>query len=220
MDEKEVRKGYEFVETVPANRINWGAILGGTAIALFTQLLLTSLGLAIGLTALEPGQRIGEEAGAGTAIYLAIATIISIFAGAWAAGRFSGLVLKNDGMLHGIATLALTTLISLVALSIGLGAAVDSALTHGISAREAVSAPGSAIGVAPEGRTVDERTGAAAPLSPREERALQERTDEYSTGAAWTAFITGVLALIAAAIGGVMGMKSRPIRDEHRPLAI
>ncbi|OGI01606.1 MAG: hypothetical protein A2Y25_05550 [Candidatus Melainabacteria bacterium GWF2_37_15] len=216
MDEKEVRKGYEFVETVPANRISWGAILGGTAIALFTQLLLTLLGIAIGLTALEPGERVGEEAGIGTAIYLAIATIISVFAGAWAAGRFSGLVLKNDGILHGIATLALTTLISLVALSIGLGAVVDSALTHGISVRETVSAPGSAIGVAPEGTTPEERTGAAAPLSPTE----QERADEYSTAAAWTAFITGILALIAAAIGGVMGMKSRPIKDEHRPLTI
>lgn len=211
MNEKEVHKGYQFVETVSANRINWGAIIGGTVIGLFSQLLLTLLGVAIGLTALDPGQRVGEGFGAGSAIYLAIATIISVFVGAWAAGRFSGLVLKNDGILHGIATLALITLISLVALSIGLGTATNTALTYGIEPRDVYRQ----TGVAPTPTTEGETTGAAAPTGPR---ATQERTDRNITAAAWTAFITGLLSLVAAAMGGLIGMQSRPIKDEHRPL--
>lgn len=213
MGEKEVHKDYKFVETVPANRINWGAILGGTAIGLFVQTLFVLLGIAIGVTALDPGEQFTREAGVGTAIYLAIATIISVFVGAWSAGRFSGLVLKNDGMLHGVATLALLTLISLFAVSQG----IDSALTHGIRAAQVAEAQGIGVEGMTPGVTPEERTGAAAPLERR--GIYSERANEYSETAAWTAFITGLISLAVAAAGGVMGMRSRPIRDEHRPLS-
>jgi len=207
MSEKEIRKGYEFVETVPANRINWGAILGGTAIGLFTQILFILLGIAIGVTALEPGETIGERTSIATGIYLALATLISVFVGAWATGRFSGLVLKNDGVLHGIATLSLLTLISMFALAQG----VDNALTYNMKATRMEQM---------QARTVEEtlpgeRTGAAAPFGVEEGRA-----DGYDEAAAWIAFITGLLSLPTAAIAGVMGMKSRPIKDEHRPLTV
>lgn len=214
MGEKEVRKGYEFVETVPANRINWGAILGGTSIGLFVQLLLIVLGIAIGLTALEPGQRVGQGFGISTALYFAITSIISVFIGAWAAGRFSGLVLKYDGLLHGITTLSLITLISLFSLSSGFGQVVDTALTHGMRMDIRMGMGQTTM------QTPGERTGAAAPLSAEEQNALQQRADQYGTAAAWTAFITGLFALVAAAIGGILGMKSRPIKDEHRPLSV
>jgi hypothetical protein len=35
-------------------RISWGAVFAGTIMALVTQLLFTLLGLAIGLTVIEP----------------------------------------------------------------------------------------------------------------------------------------------------------------------
>ncbi len=208
MSEKEIRKDVKYVETVSANRINWGAILGGTTIGLFAQMLLILLGVAIGLTALDPGETITEGAGLASALYLAIATLISVFTGAWSAGRFSGFVLKKDGMLHGIATLSLLTLISLFALAQG----IDNAVTLGVRTYQAPQMQQRQA----EGITPREQTGAASPLTPGQ----MERANTYAETTAWIAFLTGLLSLIVAAFGGVLGMRSRPIKDEHTPLNI
>ena len=45
----------EDVRTIMLNRISWGAVLAGVAVALVTQLLLNMLGLGIGIATLDPG---------------------------------------------------------------------------------------------------------------------------------------------------------------------
>ena len=89
------------------SRINWGAIFGGTFIAMFFQIMLGLLGLAVGLSVLNPNY-VGatRNVSIGSGIWLLIITIISVFIGAFATGRFAGLQAKYDGLLHGIATLA------------------------------------------------------------------------------------------------------------------
>jgi hypothetical protein len=48
-------------------RISWGAIFAGTVVALVAQLLLTMLGLAIGLTIIDPplGRLLGRGLASG-----------------------------------------------------------------------------------------------------------------------------------------------------------
>lgn len=90
------------------NRVQWGPIVAGTAIALGTLLVLTVLGLAIGASAFEPG---GDASGWGTGagIYGAISAILAFFLAGWIAaktaavdGTFAGLM---NGLLAGVLTL-------------------------------------------------------------------------------------------------------------------
>lgn len=189
------------------SRISWGAIFGGAFIAMFFQLLLGLLGLAIGLTVLDPGQAIparGLTIGAG--IWMVLTTIISVFIGAFAAGRFAGLSAKYDGLLHGVATLAFLSILSIFLVSSGVSNVVGGAFSFGLQAAKLPQAQ-----QAMPGQTM-QQTGAAAQLqnmTPQQRMMIQQQANKYATTATWITFITSLLALIVAAIGGFLGMQSR-----------
>jgi hypothetical protein len=96
------------------SRISWGAIFAGTAVAFVAQILFTLLGLAIGLTIVEPmtGQAPWEGVGIGAGIWWVVTALISLFLGGWTAGRLSGMPLRQDAMLHGVVVWGLVTFIS------------------------------------------------------------------------------------------------------------
>lgn len=95
-------------------RISWGAIFAGTVVALVTQMALSLLGLAIGFGAVDPATEANPLGGIGTGagIWLAISSIASLFAGGLVAARLAGLPRKPDGILHGIVTWGLVTLLT------------------------------------------------------------------------------------------------------------
>lgn len=190
------------------SRINWGAIWGGTFIAMFFQLLLGLLGLAIGLSVLNPARAVTPQGiGIGTGIWMILITVISVFIGAFAAGRFAGLQAKYDGLMHGIATLAFLTILSVFLVSAGVSNVIGGAFTFGLQAAQVPQIQQAM----PQGmQPGSQPTGAAAPtLTPQQRMTLQQQADRYATGATWIAFITGLISLIVAAIGGLLGMQSR-----------
>ena len=101
-------------------RMSWGAVLGGVAVALVVQALLTLLGLGLGLATLEPATGQSPEA---TTLSVAAATwyggsgLVAAFAGGWVAGRLSAQPPQGTGGLHGLVTWAATTLVILFMLS-------------------------------------------------------------------------------------------------------
>jgi len=109
-------------------RISWGAIIGGTIIALVTQITLSLLGIGIGASTIhvQTGQT-GSGLGSGSAIWLVLTILISLFAGGYVAGRLAGLPAKQEGMLHGLITFGLVTLLSLYFLTTALGAIIGGA---------------------------------------------------------------------------------------------
>ena len=192
----------EYMSACPTSRINWGAIIGGSIIGLFFQVLFSLFGIAVGITALNPGARVGMGFGIGAGIYLVLITIISVFIGAFAAGRFTGLASRYDGLLHGVATLALLTIVSLFTITSGLGAT----FSYGLQVAKLPQVQQ----VAPSGSKIQEKTtGAAANITPRQQMYLQQQANKFARRATWTTFITGLLSLIAAAFGGILGLKSR-----------
>jgi len=192
------------------SRINWGAIFGGTFIAMFFQLLLGLLGLAIGISVLNPARAVSPQGiGVGTGIWLILITIISVFIGAFAAGRFAGLQARYDGLMHGVATLAFLTILSLFLVSAGVSNVIGGAFTFGL---QAAQMPQVQQAMPSDEQLKSQATGAAAPiqtLTPQERMVLKQQADRYATAATWIAFITGLLSLIVAAIGGFLGMQSR-----------
>ena len=92
---------------IPA--IRWGAILAGVIVGVSVQLALTLLGIATGLTSARMTQ--GEMPGIGPLLWAGISMLIAAFVGAYVAARMSGLKRKADGVLHGIVSWAVTTLL-------------------------------------------------------------------------------------------------------------
>lgn len=122
-------------------RISWGAVFAGLVIVLVIQLLLSLLGLGVGLTTIEPassGTPSASRLGTGAAIWWVILNIIAVFCGGWVAGRLAGFPRRMDGILHGLVTwgaatlllfyLLTTTVSSLISGTLGvLGNAVSAA---------------------------------------------------------------------------------------------
>src|SRR3954471_18760662 len=111
----------------PFARISWGAIFAGAIIALATQLVLTLIGTAVGLATLNPatGQNpTGTTFGIGAAIWLVISSLISLFFAGYVAGRLGG---TFNGWLHGLATWATVTVLTILMLTTAAGGLVGAA---------------------------------------------------------------------------------------------
>lgn len=97
-------------------RLSWGAIFAGLFVAIGLHLVLSLLGVAIGLTAWSPSTSAGADAGdvaTGVGIWAAIAALIALFVGGATTGRLAGILNRKDGMLHGVVLWALTTVVTL-----------------------------------------------------------------------------------------------------------
>lgn len=118
--------------------IRWGAIFGGVVGGSATYLLLSLLGVAVGLTAVDP--EAAEPVGAvpiATGIWTGISMLIGAFVGGYVAGRMSGLARSMDGMLHGFVSWGATTLIYLFVATTALGAVLGGTfgiITQGMQA--------------------------------------------------------------------------------------
>ena len=128
-------------------RISWSAVFAGVLIAVVVQMLLTLLGLGIGLGTIDPVQEQNPTAGLGigSAIWYIISSLLSLFIGGWIAGRLASAPRLFDGMIHGALTWSLVTLLTVYLLSTAVGKIIGGAgsLIGGI-----VSTAGSGIAAA------------------------------------------------------------------------
>jgi hypothetical protein len=106
--------------------IRWGAVLAGVAVGISVQLVLTLLGIASGLSAMNVAQ--GDSPSAtGPLLWAGLSMLISAFVGGYVAARMSGLKRKVDGVLHGAVSWAVTTLLFAV-----LATSVSGSMLSGI----------------------------------------------------------------------------------------
>lgn len=90
--------------------VRWGAIIAGVAAGVSVQLVLTLLGLATGLSVADITADTSETA-MGAVLWAGASMLIAAFIGGYVAARMSGLKRKSDGMLHGLISWAVTTLL-------------------------------------------------------------------------------------------------------------
>ncbi|MFL6647701.1 MAG: hypothetical protein ACJ8KO_07050 [Sulfurifustaceae bacterium] len=103
--------------------IRWGAIIAGVVSGSASYLLLALLGVAVGLTAVEPAS--AEPLGRvplATGIWTGISMLVGAFIGGYVAGHMSGLQRSMDGMLHGFVSWGATTLLYAVLTTTAIGA--------------------------------------------------------------------------------------------------
>ena len=135
---------------VAAKRISWGAIFAGAVLALVIQLALSLLGLGIGLGTIDPLTEQNPMAGigVGAAIWWVVSMLVSLYLGATVASRLAGMPRPTDGMLHGLLTWSVVTLLTFYLLTTAVGRLIGG--VTGVAGR-ALSGVGSGIAaVAPE----------------------------------------------------------------------
>lgn len=143
--------------------IRWGAVLAGVAVGISAQLVLTLLGIASGLSLSSVAAVEGPATGA--LIWAGLSMLIAALIGAYVAGRMSGLKRKTDGVLHGVVTWAVTTLL-FVFLATSAGGSLLSGLFSSLNPGAAVAQSG---GV---GALINRQMGTN--VSPESLRTLQE----------------------------------------------
>lgn len=109
------------------NKVSWGAIFAGVAITLTTHILLTLLGIGLGAAVIDPASSDNPAASTmsiSSGVWFVVTGLIAFFVGGYVASRLSGRPLRSTGSLHGVASWAVTTLVTLYLLTTSVGAIV------------------------------------------------------------------------------------------------
>jgi hypothetical protein len=177
-------------------RVSWGGVWAGALVALGTLLLLSTLGLAVGIATGNGGANVDNTGGnvspVGTAavIWSTISLLISVFLGGLAATRMGQIWDRGTGMLHGalvwVLTLGTVLYLGVRGLELMVGAG-GMGMVNGTTGQ--ATAANATIGWGPFIVAVlsllAALAGAAAGL-----RHLFDRTGSFSTGTAATADAT------------------------------
>ncbi|CAN5717859.1 hypothetical protein BH23PLA1_BH23PLA1_35770 [soil metagenome] len=83
------------------SRVSWGAIFAGAMVALSIYILLTLMGLALGLEAAARGGA-DQDIGIGAAIYVLVSLLISFFFGGWTSSRLAVGESKLEAVIYGV----------------------------------------------------------------------------------------------------------------------
>lgn len=208
--------------------ISWAAIFASLAVGISVMLLLTLVGVAIGVSVVDPGMDSARAITLGAATWQTVSMLIAAAVGGYVAARLSGLRRTADGVLHGAvswgattvlyAALATTALGTLTAGMFGLlapsesdGAAVESPLFRD---RADTQRRLESLGMtADQARLViDELTRGeltapgAASAAPSSRQVAESAARNVGTATGWLS-ATVLLSLVLSLIGGALGAR-------------
>jgi hypothetical protein len=188
-----VRKVLDAMEERNVQRLRWGAVIGGLFIAVATQILLGMLGVAVGLTAVDPrSPNPFAGLGTGAGIWMALSSLLALFLGGFAAAKLNGSIRRSDGMVSGLLTWATSLVLTLWLVGVGAGMAVN-------ASAQAAQNPDVTRRVPPAAQ-VQQPERAMRDLG----QAARQNVDDAARGA-WYGFGGAVLSLLTALLGGAVG---------------
>ncbi|MBD2255985.1 hypothetical protein [Pseudanabaena sp. FACHB-2040] len=182
--------------------VRWGPIFAGLVVSIASQLVLTGLGAAVGLTTLAntgaPQSNAGEV-GAAVGIWSIISLLISLFLGGWVTARACGPMNRKTALLNGAILWATTLAVSAWLLSSGVAGA------FGIAAQGA-GAVASQIptGALPGGGAVPDPSAIPDP-NVSTQQAQNIAGNAATVG--WSFALGSLLGLVAAMIGAAVGVR-------------
>jgi hypothetical protein len=101
-------------------KISWGGVFGGVLAGIGTLMLLSSLGLAIGISAVDPRDPNGAALGTGAAIWTGLTLLIALFIAGWASTRLSMLWERTTAMFEGVLVWVLSLILVLYLTASGI----------------------------------------------------------------------------------------------------
>jgi hypothetical protein len=143
-------------------RISWAAIFGGVVLVVAVQLLLSLLGAGIGLGTVM-NTNLGStptasSLGIGAGVWWVISSCIALGLGGYIAAWLAGIEIRLDGVLHGLITWGIATLLTIYLLTSAIGGIIGGgfsalggiASAAGSGVKEAAKPIAQAAGISPE----------------------------------------------------------------------
>ncbi len=208
--------------------ISWGSILAGVVVGLATYMLLTLLGIAAGLSAVDPQS--ADPAGSvpvATGIWTGISLLISAFVGGYVAARMSGLARMGDGLFHGFVSWAVTTVLFAYLATTAVGSMLGgtfNVLGEGIrgATQGAMQQAGAGNNVAQAGQQLRDQAAQVADQAKamvqgdqvsQETRNIAEDTVSTLAKASWWLFAGLLLSMLLGISGGAAGIRATSRRN-------
>ncbi len=177
------------------DRVRWGPIFSGLVIAIATQLVLSALGAAIGLSNIANSgapRSIAGSVGTGIGIWSIISLLISLGVGGWVTARACGPMNRSTALLNGAILWATTLTIGSWLLANGVAG------TFGVVAANA----GEVINQAQQGAV-------NLPNQPPNVSAQDTRNiAENAAKAGWSFLFGSLLGLVASMAGASAGART------------
>jgi hypothetical protein len=106
--------------------VSWSAIVAGGLVSLGVWFLLHTLGMGVGLIAVDPDYASSLRAvGIGTGIWSLVAPLIGLFVGGMVTARLSGSLTRLSAVIHGAVLWSIATIVSLMVMVALVGAVLD-----------------------------------------------------------------------------------------------
>jgi len=166
------------------DQVRWGPILAGIAIALGTQLIISALAMAIGLSAGATGAD-ASSVGFGVVIWSIISLLISLFLGGCVMAQSCGPMTKKTAVLNAAILWGTTLALSSWLLASGISGAVGAAAANAGEIANQVQQQG------------------GVNIGPNQVRDLAGNTAK----ATWSFLLGSLLSLAGAMIGAALGAR-------------
>jgi hypothetical protein len=121
-------------------KVSWGGIWGGVLVAIGLLLLLSVLGIAIGVTAVDPGETQADTVGAGIGVWGGVSLLIALFVGGMVSTRIGAIFDRTTGFFEGALVWAVSVLLMIYLATTGVSVLASGAFNM-------VRGVGSAVGM-------------------------------------------------------------------------
>lgn len=207
----------------PTDRVRWGPIFAGLFAAMSALVVLSLLGLAIGLSSVDAGDR-PANFGIGAGVWGAVSALAAFFFGGWMAARTAARDREQNGLLQGAMVWMVAVPLMIYLLAGGIGSLFRTA--------GSVAATGAQVAATTAGETAandpvaredmesaadDAAASVQAQAAEVRQQVTPQRVEETSKKAAtgvWGTLISLVLGLAAAAFGGHVGARAPMTRRQ------
>lgn len=165
-------------------KVSWGGIFGGVMVAVGLMLLLAALGVAIGITAVDPQSTQLGRLGVGAGIWTGVALLLALFLGGLVASRLGATYDRSTSFFEGFLVWIVSLLLVAYLAASGMGwVAGDTFNIMGAAPDLSMSAPPDVV----------------------------EQIKPQAAKTAWITFGSLVLSLGASLIGAMAGRRRQTI---------
>jgi len=182
------RIAYPAILTAEGMRVSWGGIFGGVMVAVGLLLLLAALGVAIGITAVDPNSTSLGRMGTGTAIWTGVSLLLALFMGGMVATRLGATFDRTTSFFAGFLVWVVSLLLVAYLATSGVSSLAD--MSFGMMGAQAIDEA--------------QQNGAVV-------QQMAQEMKPQAARAAWVTFGALVLSLGAALAGAMAGRRRQPI---------
>jgi hypothetical protein len=204
----------------PTDRVRWGPIFAGLFAAMSALVVLSLLGLAIGLSNVDAGDR-PANFGIGAGVWGAISALAAFFFGGWMAARTATRDREHNGLLQGGMVWMVAVPLLVYMLAGGIGSLFRTAGSVAATGAQAAATTSGAAAGDPAARedmksaaddAADDVRANAAEVRQQVTPQRAEQASKKAASGVWGTLVSLVLGLAAASFGGHVGARPRVAR--------